>query len=117
MTPEISKSKLERAKKAGAKVTTKPDLPTASSRRPKPEAKPIPEPSVDNSKVVDILEANTRAQAQQGEQIERLAQLISELVGPVRLRANRIMEPSDPRYLLIDTLDVIPVEIKRKLNS
>ena len=117
MTPEISKSKLERAKKAGGKVTTKPVLPKKQPRT-KPEPKPIPAPqSVDLGKVTDILAAQQRAQEQQGAQVEHLASLISEMVGPVRLKAHRVMDPKDPRYLLIDYLDVVPVTIKRKLNS
>lgn len=117
MAPKLSKSKLERAQQAGGKVTTRPELP-----KPEPKAAPAPAPvkapqSVDNDKVTDILAAQQRAQEQQGAQIERLASLISEMVGPVRLKAHRVMDPKDPRYLLIDYLDVVPVEIKRKLNS
>ena len=117
MSPKLSKSKLERAQKAGGKVTTRPVLPKPA---PKPAPKPVAVPapvSVDDGKVTDILKASQRAQQQQGEQIERLASLISEMVGPVRLKAHRVMDPKDPRYLLIDYLDVVPVEIKRKLNS
>lgn len=117
MPPKLSQSKLKRAQEAGGKVTTKPTLP-----KPKPRAAPpvtaVPAPeSADTGKVTDILKAQQRAQEQQATQIERLASLIAEMVGPVRLKAHRVMDQKDPRYLLIDYLDVVPVEIKRKLNS
>lgn len=117
MPPKISQAKLKRAQDAGGKVTTRPALPKPAKRQ-KPDSVPVPAPqSVDLGKVTDILAAQQRAQEQQGKQVERLAALISEMVGPVRLKAHRVMDPKDPRYLLIDYLDVVPVAIKRKLNS
>lgn len=125
MTPKITKAQAERAKKAGATVT-KPAQ--------RPPTTPIPQPAAvpDMSAVERVAEAvqaqaektekvasqAAEAASQQSQEMSRLIATLGMPTEPVRLRVHRDMEMSSPTYLLIQYIDVIPIEpVARKLNS
>ena len=129
MVPKISKAQAERAKAAGARVVKKP--------RPAPQKTPIPETQVQPvmpdlgavERAVEAMKASVeqqekkseqheKAATQQAEELSRLIATLGMPAEPVRLRVHRDMERASPTYLLIQYIDVIPVQaVERKLNS
>ena len=126
MTPKITERMAKMAIEDGAEVTEKKQI-----RRPKPKPTPIPAPASQDSKSelavavtirrTDILEATIDQQLKiaqkQVEELSRLVAILSDPTEPIRLKVHRNMDRTSPAYLLMEYIDVIPVNYSRKLDS
>lgn len=119
MTPKITARMAEKAIEDGAEVTEKKQI-----RRPKPKPTPIPAstpPSRGADRHTEILEATIATQLKisqkQVEELSRLVAILSDPTEPIRLKVHRNMDRSSPAYLLMEYIDVIPVNYSRKLDS
>ena len=119
MTPKITERMAEMAIEDGAEVTEKRQI-----KRPKPKPTPIPAPAAqdrDSDRRTDVLEATIAQQLiiaqKQVEELSRLVAILSDPTEPIRLKVHRNMDRTSPAYLLMEYIDVIPVNYSRKLDS
>ena len=123
--PRVTKAMAAKAKARGASVKKKVVLP-----KPKPKPKPAPPPPppmTDNKFDFSAIEKqNENVSALVAAMMDQLnsqraesGKLIESMLSdkPCRLKVHRNMNRESPTYLLIEYIDVIPVEYSRKLDS
>lgn len=122
---KLSKGAAERAKKAGAEVTSirKVQRP-APLPEPEVEAKEqispeLPDTSALEASIAELRQALTDQETTSQKRIQELSAMVEALSAdkPVRLKVQRNMKRGTETYLLMDYIDVIPVAFTRKLDS